>query len=72
MPVELALGDPHGLGDVLVRQGRIDDGVAVPNEVGRFDAAWDRVPAVEEQDSHSSILALVGMDADAADAVVPE
>ena len=34
------------------RQGRVDDLVAVLLQVGRLDAAGDRVPAVEEEDLH--------------------
>ena len=69
MPVELGLGRGK-CGVEVVVESRVDDLVAVIFQVGRLDAAWNRVPAVEEQDS--SILALVGTDADAADVVVPE
>jgi hypothetical protein len=48
--VELLLGDLDGLGEIIVRQNRIDDLMAVLRQVLRFDAAWDRVPAVEEED----------------------
>jgi hypothetical protein len=39
--VELGLGDPDRLGEVLVRQCRVDDLVAVLRQVGGFHAAWD-------------------------------
>jgi hypothetical protein len=40
--VELGLGDLHGLLEVLVRQLRVEDGVAVAGQVARLDAARDR------------------------------
>jgi hypothetical protein len=43
--VELRLGDFDGLLEVLVRQFRIDDFVAVLCQVGWFDAARNRLPA---------------------------
>ena len=52
MPVVLGLGDPDRLGEVLVGQFGVDDLVAVPGQLGRFDAARDRLPAVEEEDFH--------------------
>lgn len=55
MLVELGLGDADGLFHVVVGQRRIDDGVAVIFEVGRFDAAWDGVEAVQEEDGHGYI-----------------
>ena len=53
--VELGLGDLDGLGEVLVGQLRVDDLVAVLGQEGRLDAAWDRLPAVEEEDFHRRI-----------------
>src|SRR5262245_36072349 len=47
--VELGLGDPDRLGEVVVRRPRVDDLVAVPGQEGRLDAAWDRLPAVSTQ-----------------------
>src|SRR6516165_8870506 len=44
--IELGLGDPDRLVEVLIGQLRVDDLVAVLHQVGRFDAAWDRLPAV--------------------------
>jgi hypothetical protein len=52
--VEFALGDPDGLLEVLVRQLGIQDGVATLGQVGRFDAARNRLPAVEEEDFHEA------------------
>ena len=52
--VELGLGDSDGLGEILVRQLRIDDLVAVVFQEGRLDAAWNRLPAVEEEDFHDA------------------
>jgi hypothetical protein len=37
---------------IAVRQGWVQDRAAVVSEVGRLDAAWDRVEAVEEEDGH--------------------
>ena len=53
VPVVLGLGDAHGSLEVLVGQGRVEDGVAVPGQVGRFDPARDGLPAVEEEDFHA-------------------
>jgi hypothetical protein len=50
--IELGLGGRKSSGEVIVIQSRIDDFVAVVLQVGRFDAAWDRVPAVKEEDFH--------------------
>jgi hypothetical protein len=50
--VELGLDDPDRLGEVLVRQFRVDDLVAVLRQVGGLHAAWNGLPAVEEEDSH--------------------
>src|ERR1022692_1314565 len=59
--VELLLGDLNGLGEILVGQLRVDDLVAVLGEVRRFDAAWDRTPAVKEEDrGHVGIVSTVG------------
>src|SRR5271155_288418 len=43
--VELLLGDPDGFVEVMVRQFWIENRVAVLRQEGRFDAAWDRLPA---------------------------
>jgi len=54
MLVELS---PSGLDcqhEVIVIKRWVDDFVAVVLQVGRFDAAWDRVPAVKEEDFHFS------------------
>ena len=55
MLVELVLGDPDGQDEVFIRQLRVDDLVAVLGEDGRFDAARDRLPAVEEEDFHRRV-----------------
>ena len=52
MVIELGLGDPHGLIEILIWQLRVDDFVAVGFEVCRLDAAWDRLPAVKKEDGH--------------------
>ena len=57
MLVELLLGDLDGLCEILVGQLRIDDFVAVLRQEGRFDAAWDRLPAVKEENFHEGIVA---------------
>jgi hypothetical protein len=54
MLFELGLGGLEGFLEVLVVEIGIDDLVAVVLQVGRFDAAWDRVPAVKEEDFHFS------------------
>src|SRR5580658_6419576 len=48
--VELCLGDLDRLVEILIRQFRVDDLVAVLRQEGRLDAAWDGLPAVEEED----------------------
>ncbi len=53
-PVVLGLGDADGSVEILVRQGRVQDLMAVVLEARRFEAAWRELPAVKEQDSHSS------------------
>jgi hypothetical protein len=55
------IGEFHlgGFLEVFIGQPGIDDLVAVVGENGRFDASWDRLPAVEEEDFHggkSSVL----------------
>ena len=59
--VELGLGDPDGLVEVVVGQLRVDDLVAVLQE-GRLDAARDRLPAVKEEDFHEDIVYLAFID----------
>jgi len=46
--VELFLGDLDGQGKVFIRQLRVDDLVTVLGQVSRFDAARNRLPAVQE------------------------
>ena len=50
--------------EVLVGQLRVDDLVAVLGQEGRFDAAWDRLPAVQEEDFHRLRLDLLRLIAD--------
>lgn len=52
MPVKLALGDFNGFVEILIGQGRIENFVSVLDEIGRLDAAGNRLPAVKEEDSH--------------------
>jgi hypothetical protein len=47
-----AWADPDRLGEIVIGQLRVDDLVAVPGQERRFDAAWDGIPAVQEQDFH--------------------
>src|SRR5262249_23286282 len=58
LPVELFLSDTDCLGEVLARQLRVEDLVAVLRQVGGLHAAWDGLPVVEEEDSHGGIVAL--------------
>ena len=41
--------------EVFIGQRRIDDLVAVLDQEGRLDAAWDGLPAVKEEDFHEVI-----------------
>jgi len=41
----------EGKRDIVV-ESRIDDCVAVLLQAGRFDAAWNAAPAVEEENFH--------------------
>jgi len=59
--VELGLGDPDGIGEIFVRQLGIDDLVAVLGQLRRLHAAWDRLPAVQEEDSHGVVVACSGL-----------
>jgi hypothetical protein len=56
MLVELSLGGSDGGFEIVVVKFWIDDLVAVVLEVGRFGAAWDRMPAVEEEDGHGILM----------------
>jgi hypothetical protein len=55
--VERGLGDADDLGEVLDRQLWVDDLVAVLGQEGRFNAARNRLPAVEEEDFHEVVIA---------------
>ena len=50
MLVKLGLGCGESSGEIFVGKFRVDDRVAVVLEIGRLDAARDRLPAVEEED----------------------
>ena len=52
MLIELGLGDTDGPGEIFVRQFWVEDFVAVRGEVRRLYAARDRLPAVEEENTH--------------------
>ncbi len=41
MLAEVGLGDANGFLEIIIGELRVDDGVAVGLQVGRFDAAWD-------------------------------
>jgi hypothetical protein len=56
--VELGLGYANRLLGVLIGKSRIENFVAMMDEESRFDAAWTRLPAVEEQDFHGGNLSL--------------
>jgi hypothetical protein len=47
-----------GYGKVFIRQCGVDDLVAMLGQVHRLDAARHRLPAAEEKDFHSNIVAL--------------
>ena len=49
MPVKFGLSRGNGGFKIIVIQGGIDDFMAVILKVGRFDATWDRMPAVKEE-----------------------
>lgn len=51
--VEFGLGQGKYGGNV-VRKSGVDGGVAVACQEGWYDAAWDGLPAVQEEDFHSS------------------
>ncbi len=46
------LGDANGGIEVVVGECEIEDGVAVGFEVSRLEAAWSRLPTVEEENFH--------------------
>jgi hypothetical protein len=58
--VVLGLGHAHRLLEVLVRQLRVDDLVALLRQERRLDAARDRLPAVQEEDLHGVVVARCG------------
>ena len=62
MPLELRLGNSHGLVEIVVGQLGVEEFVAVGLEVGRPHAAWSRLPTVKEQDFHRPLhqLFLIG------------
>ena len=60
MLVERGLSRGECGSEIIVVEGRVDDFKAVLGEVGRFDAARHRVPAVEEKDFHEIRTVLEG------------
>ena len=50
--VERCLSGAKSNVEIVVIQGWVDDFVSVLGEVSRFDAAWNGLPAVEEEDFH--------------------
>ena len=54
--VEFFLGGANSGIEVVVIKGRVDDGMAVVLQVRRFDAARNRVPAVEKEYEHGGRL----------------
>ena len=59
MVIIFGLGDADGGIEVVIGQWGIEDFVAVVLEVGRLQAAWSRLPTVEEEDLHLSYADLV-------------
>jgi hypothetical protein len=53
------LGEANCLLEIFVGKSRIQDSVAVVFEEGRFLAARNAGPSVEEEDSHRLIVALL-------------
>ena len=53
----LLLGGLNGGIEIVVIEFGIEDGVAVVFEVSGFDAAWDGMEAVEEEEIHGSSAA---------------
>lgn len=53
MLIELCLGDSCSLGEAIVGQLGNYDFVTMLGEVGRFDAARDRMAAVQEEEIHA-------------------
>ncbi len=58
--IVFGLSGADGQIEVVIVQCRVDDFVASVFQVGRFDAADDAVPAVEEKDSHVGSCRLTG------------
>jgi hypothetical protein len=52
MLIKLSLGNNNSSVKVVVGQGRIQNLVALVIDVGRFNAALCRLPAVEEENEH--------------------
>ena len=45
--------DAGGFIEIIVGELRVVDGVVVVLQAGRFEAAWDGLSAVEEDDGHA-------------------
>ena len=56
MLIELGLGGHKSGGEVVVIERWVADFVAAVLQVRRFDAAWDGLPAVKEEDGHGDNL----------------
>ena len=54
MPAHFSLGDSHGFGKIIIRQGGIQYLMIVASKVRRFDAAWNRMPSVKKKDFHEA------------------
>ena len=61
--VKLSLSDADGSVKIVVGQGRVQNLMAVVLEVGRLQAAWRRLPAVEEEDEHTEYYLPVATEA---------
>jgi hypothetical protein len=55
VPVELVLGDPYGLIEIVIGESRVENLVAVLCQVDRLDA-FSRIKAVEEENFHGGSL----------------
>ena len=58
MLVEFSLSSADGGIEVVVIEGWVNDFVAVVLQVGRFDAARNRVPAVKEEEFYEEASCL--------------
>jgi hypothetical protein len=54
VPIELVLSGSAGEFEIIIVELGVDDLAAVLLEIGRFDAAWDTLPTVQEKNFHVS------------------